>query len=323
LRQDLVVSGFEGVGMTVKRVAAVIGFCLFGLLGHSWAAEPTGAAFCVTCHDSDDLTDMSRSAHGFVADKRTPDCISCHGPSTEHAYDPNKAAVTPKPDVTFGKKFGKNNAVAVADRNNRCLTCHDKDAKRALWAGSQHQYADMACDSCHVVHANKDKALNRRTQADTCYSCHKEQRNQLNKESHHPVPEGKMTCSDCHNVHGSAGPKLVKRDSINDTCYTCHAEKRGPFIHQHDPVAEDCSNCHVSHGSANVGMLKVRAPLLCQQCHTSHPASSVASLGASANSSGVSAISTWQGRSCMNCHTQVHGSNNPSVTNSATRSFMR
>jgi hypothetical protein len=23
----------------------------------------------------------------------------------------------------------------------------------------------------------------------------------------------------------------------------------------------------------------------------------------------------WQGRSCLNCHTQVHGSSNPSATN--------
>ena len=39
-----------------------------------------------------------------------------------------------------------------------------------------------------------------------------------------------MTCSDCHNVHGSVGPALAKRDSTNETCYTCHAEKRGPFV---------------------------------------------------------------------------------------------
>jgi hypothetical protein len=32
-------------------------------------------------------------------------------------------------------------------------------------------------------------------------------------------------------------------------------------------------------------------------------------------SSGKNVVNLWQGRSCMNCHTQVHGSNNPSVTN--------
>ena len=34
-----------------------------------------------------------------------------------------------------------------------------------------------------------------------------------------------------------------------------------------------------------------------------------------ATSGGKNVVAMWQGRSCMNCHTQVHGSNNPSVTN--------
>jgi hypothetical protein len=31
----------------------------------------------------------------------------------------------------------------------------------------------------------------------------------------------------------------------------------------------------------------------------------------------------WQGRSCMNCHTQVHGSNNPSSTVFTPKTLMR
>ncbi len=112
-----------------------------------------------------------------------------------------------------------------------------------------------------------------------CYTCHKEQRVQMSKPSHHPVPEGKMKCSDCHNVHGSIGPKLAKRDSTNDTCFTCHAEKRGPFVHQHEPVVEDCSNCHNPHGSTVAAMLTTRPPVLCQQCHTPHVAGEVGALG--------------------------------------------
>jgi DmsE family decaheme c-type cytochrome len=323
--------------MSIKRVIAIAGLLVSGWLSPAWAAaeaevEPTGAAFCVTCHDSDDMTDNSRSAHGFVADKRAPDCISCHGKSEAHTYNPAKLTPQPKPDVTFGKTFGKVSTVAADARNRSCQSCHDKDQKRALWSGSTHENAGITCDTCHQVHVNKDKILNKKVQADTCYTCHKEQRTQLNNASHHPVPEGKMTCSDCHNVHGSAGPKLVKRDSINDTCYTCHAEKRGPFVQQHDPVAEDCSTCHNSHGSTIAGMLKTRAPMLCQQCHTPHVTGNVGAVGGQSGvyapaaagqilpqvnsfSSGKNVVNMWQGRSCMNCHTQVHGSNSPSSTN--------
>ena len=325
--------------MRIKRAIAVVGLSLMGLLGPVWAAEPTGAAFCVTCHDDEDLPDMSRSAHGFSADKRVPDCISCHGASPTHARKPADAKERPRPDITYNKKFGKVTPVEAGVRSRTCQTCHDKDANRALWSGSQHQAADVACDTCHTVHANRDKALVKATQVDVCYTCHKEQRSQMNRPSHHPVPEGKMTCADCHNVHGSAGPKLAKRDSTNDTCYTCHAEKRGPFVHQHDPVVENCANCHNPHGSSVAPLLTARAPMLCQQCHTPHVAGGVGALGGQSGvytlapgqlaplitgtSNGKNVVNLWQGRSCMNCHTQVHGSNNPSTTNSTPRLLMR
>jgi DmsE family decaheme c-type cytochrome len=137
-----------------------------------------------------------------------------------------------------------------------------------------------------------------------------------------------MACSDCHNPHGSAGPKLARRDSTNDTCYMCHAEKRGPFVQSHPAVTEDCASCHSPHGSSVAGMLKARAPILCQQCHTPHVAGSVGAIGGqpgvlpprvsgqansevNAASSGLNVVNIWQGRSCLNCHTQIHGSNNP------------
>ncbi|MGI9134710.1 MAG: DmsE family decaheme c-type cytochrome [Rhodoferax sp.] len=302
--------------MQTKRFWAIVALCLMGLCG-TVSAAPTGAALCVTCHDEEDLPDMSKTPHGFAADARAPDCISCHGSSDKHVKKPSAN----KPDRMFIREL----ALPAAQRSAVCQTCHAKDAKRALWAGSQHDNADVACNTCHKIHTNKDRVLSKATQTEVCYTCHKDQRAQMNKPSHHPVPEGKMACSDCHNPHGSAGPKLAKRDSTNATCYTCHAEKRGPFVHQHDPVVEDCANCHTPHGSVIAGMLKTRAPLLCQQCHTPHSSGAIGAVGVpnANNASGKSVANLWQGRSCMNCHTQVHGSNNPSTTNSTPQLLMR
>jgi DmsE family decaheme c-type cytochrome len=323
--------------MRVRAVLAALAIVLAAGGGAAWAAQDAEASkACVKCHDAEDLPDMSRSAHAAVADPRTPGCVTCHGPSPTHINKPEGVKERPRPDVTFGR----NSPVAAAERNGACLACHKKDAKRALWGGSQHEAADLACSSCHKVHANHDKVLARATEKDVCLTCHKEQRTQMARPSHHPVPEGKMGCSDCHNPHGSAGPKLAKRDSINDTCYTCHAEKRGPFVHSHEPVAEDCSICHNPHGSTVAAMLKTRPPMLCQQCHTPHVAGGVGALGGqrgvfppaapgqvapaiAANSSGKNVVNLWQGRSCMNCHTQVHGSNNPAATNPTPRFLMR
>ena len=314
--------------MRIKSVLAVLGLCAYGLLGSAWAlTDAEISAQCVECHDEEDLPDWSKSAHAVTVDKRTPTCVSCHGPSPTHIDKPEGVSGRPTPD----RVFRKNGGAQPNERSEACLSCHDKDAKRMLWAGSQHSEADVACTACHKIHVNEDKVRTRLGEVQVCYTCHKEQRVQMSKPSHHPVPEGKMKCSDCHNVHGSIGPKLAKRDSTNDTCFTCHAEKRGPFVHQHEPVVEDCSNCHNPHGSTVAAMLTTRPPVLCQQCHTPHVAGEIGALGGQpgvftqpgpgqnpavmANSSGKNVVNLWQGRSCMNCHTQVHGSNNPSVTN--------
>jgi DmsE family decaheme c-type cytochrome len=338
--------------MRLKIKLAALALSAGVLLGHAVpaaaavvAAARADPAVCIECHDDEDLPDMSRSAHAPLKKKAVqgaapgaaiPDCISCHGASPTHVKKPEGVKDRPAPDVVFSKKTR-----ADADaRSDICMSCHQKDSKRHLWAGSAHQRADLACSSCHKVHTNRDKVMAKLTQADTCYACHKEQRTQLAKLSHHPVPEGAMTCSDCHNAHGSAGPKLARRDSTNATCTSCHAEKRGPFVHAHEPVADDCTSCHNAHGSNIAAMLKARPPMLCQQCHTPHVAGGVGAVGGqrgvftpaipgrtepliTSNVSGKNVVNLWQGRSCMNCHTQVHGSNNPSTVNATPQLLQR
>ena len=141
-------------------------------------------------------------------------------------------------------------------------------------------------------------------EVDTCFQCHKNKRAEIWRSSHMPVREGKMTCTSCHNPHGSTADTLLKEATVNDTCYKCHAEKRGPFLFEHAPVRENCANCHDPHGSTNDFMLKISRPRLCQQCHSAasgHPANP-------RNPVSVYAIN----RECQNCHSQIHGSNSPS-----------
>jgi len=310
--------------MRIRNAVVALGLCLCGLVGSAWAAVDAQASkACLQCHE-ENAENMAKSAHSVAADARTPTCVSCHGASGKHAGNPTEA----KPDRLFSGK----SALPAADASAVCLDCHEKDTKRALWAASAHPAADVGCGNCHKVHVNRDRALAKTTQSEVCFACHKEQRTQISKPSRHPLAEGKMACSDCHNVHGSAGPKLARRDTTNDTCYTCHAEKRGPFAHAHEPVTEDCAICHNPHGSAIPGMLKVRAPILCNQCHTPHVTGELGAVGGqrgvfppaapgqgtpaiTSGTTGKNVVNIWQGRSCMNCHTQVHGSNNPSATN--------
>lgn len=296
--------------VTAMQVAA-LGTALLGgsaaLAGDDLVLK--GDAKCTVCHDESDspgVLAIGKTKHGTQADGRTPTCTSCHGESEGHlGY--KGSGKPPAPDRVFGKK-SKNTA---AEKNSACLACHQNDSKRHLWAGSAHEMADVACTSCHEVHAAHDKVRDKRTQPEVCFACHKEQRSQFNKPSHHPALEGKVACSDCHNPHGSAGPKLMKRDSVVETCYACHMEKRGPFVHNHRPVSDDCTNCHMPHGTTADNLLKARPPMVCYQCHTGHGTPGVAGIAAALNQVSKATTNIEQARGCLNCHTEIHGSNNP------------
>ncbi|MGZ5036144.1 MAG: DmsE family decaheme c-type cytochrome [Usitatibacter sp.] len=310
----------------LPALAAAAGFLFFAHAGLAAGADDKkdlvlrGDAKCTRCHDAGDdypVLAIGQTRHGVKADGRTPTCTSCHGESDRHANKPAEATERPKPDVTFRGK-GKSEAHT---QNGACLTCHSA-SKRAHWSGSKHEMEGLACTNCHAVHTPQDKVLSKVTQPEVCFACHKTERAQTHRISHHPINEGKVVCSDCHNPHGSTGPKLLAEDSVNDTCYTCHAEKRGPFLWEHAPVTDDCTNCHTPHGSTNSPLLKARAPWLCQECHSGDHAKNLYS-GANLPGGNVTTINGQQGianqsppaqlnaRACMNCHVLVHGSNHP------------
>ena len=287
-----------------------------------------GAQSCLKCHNETPVIYILQTPHAVKADSRTPfadhECESCHGASPLHMTTKGKDRVSPT--VVFkGPK-----ASPVEARNKVCISCHESGL-RMNWQGSQHQNNEVACVSCHTIHAAKDPVLVKQTQPEKCFTCHAEQRAESFEYSHHPIREGKVVCSDCHNPHGTVGPKLLKENTVNDTCYTCHAEKRGPFLWEHEPVREDCTNCHVPHGSNQARLLKDRLPFLCQDCHNTggHNANpfSASNLpgteGAPANfrtaatapgplGNGATSVSPrMMARGCVNCHSNIHGSNSP------------
>ncbi len=267
-------------------------------------------AKCTRCHDETEeypVLSIGKTKHGTRADQRTPTCTSCHGESDTHANKPEGAIERPAPE----RGFSKRSKTPMEDRSAACLTCH-QGGKRIHWQRSLHASSEVTCASCHKVHATHDPARDKMAQTEVCYACHKEQRAQMMRPYRHPVAEGKVACSDCHNPHGSAGPKNMVRDSVNDTCFTCHMEKRGPFVRSHQPVQEDCSICHNPHGTSNPSLLKVRAPFLCQTCHEprGHPSTAPDDTPVGGGNPGTSQA-VIMARGCVNCHTNIHGSNNP------------
>jgi DmsE family decaheme c-type cytochrome len=265
------------------------------------ADEYAGEDTCLVCHEGQSV---KGTAHGRSYNERTPasthGCESCHGPGKAHAD-----AEGDKSKIKNPAKLGVREASAI------CTTCHDR-AKHALWDGSQHDMRQVGCTSCHSVHsASGDKQLKAKSESVLCGTCHRNIVNRQYRFNHMPVREGKMTCSSCHNVHGTQNVKLLAEGgTVTQSCVTCHTEKRGPFLWEHFPVTESCTTCHDPHGTSNDRMLVAKQPFLCQRCHvTSRHPPTVYEGYVLQNSTNANKI---YGRSCVVCHQQVHGSNAPS-----------
>ncbi len=270
-------------------------------------AEFVGADQCKGCHQAI-KGHYAHTKHAIAFEKNPgnalerKNCEACHGPGSRHSEHPlEKNAIV---------NFQQDSDLPKPVINGQCLQCHD-GGERLHWDNSIHDSNDLMCSDCHNPMARFSKRGLQRTSSvnDTCISCHKTQEAEFKKRSHMPVLEGKVSCVDCHNPHGSSSETLLKADTVNQVCYNCHQEKRGPFVYEHAPVRENCINCHKPHGSNHEFLLNVARPFLCQSCH-SH-SQHVNDLLTAEAGPGAKSDARVVGRSCQNCHSQIHGSNHP------------
>ena len=309
-------SGIRMKLISISRYSVLLGVCL--LLSSATFGQSSddadipystmGADMCLACHrNNQTVLAIFKTKHAMPSDPRSPfgagqlQCEACHGPGGLHI----SGGGIGEPVI----RFAADSAASVETQNNMCLECHTGDVGFA-WHGGPHDDNEVRCAGCHQSHTPNDAVLKTSTQAEKCFDCHAFRKSDSLKAYSHPLREGKMACTNCHSPHGATTEQQLVRQSVNDTCFQCHAEKRGPFLWEHAPVAEDCSNCHNPHGSNHPGMLAKRAPLLCQSCHSQsgHP-----SIAYDADGLATGTPSQYLlGQSCLNCHSQVHGSNHPS-----------
>jgi len=267
-------------------------------------AHFVGSKACATCH-APLIAEFKKTLMGKIGDtpkgKGKFECENCHGPGSAHVKAGGGRG------VGGILSFGADDPRSAEEKNGICLACHQR-GERTYWAGSVHEERGLACTNCHTVM----KAVSRKFQLkttkinETCFQCHNLQRAQIQYSSHMPLREDKISCTDCHNPHGSPTEKLIRQASVNDNCYSCHAEKRGPFLFEHTPVRENCLNCHTPHGSNYENLLIVARPRLCANCHTTFHSGA---LGQAANPRFNTTAALQNG--CGNCHSQIHGSNHP------------
>jgi len=263
------------------------------------SAEYVGSKKCQECHP-DQVAAFAKTLHGraWGGGEKPADrgCESCHGPGGQHVNNPSKETIL---------TFGKGSKQTADERSATCRSCHNKTPGLTFWEMGQHKKNDVACSSCHRIHVKKMGP-----QYETCFICHKNIRFETHKISRHPILEGKVKCSDCHNPHGTLSHSMIKADNTNQLCYKCHADKRGPYVWEHPPVEEDCLKCHTPHGSKNQKLTIGNIPNLCQHCHDwqRHPGTFY---DGKTSFAGPSPSNRFFARSCLNCHNQIHGSYAP------------
>lgn len=281
-------------------------------------ANYVGARNCLSaCHFHDKIKqDFDASTMGAQLSKKSGmplvDCESCHGPGSLAIEGLTSEKV--EMQAKEGKQTTCDYMMLInlktlpsQAKSLICLRCHTANATFNLhnWNASSHASGDISCSDCHNVHIGPDLKVQPTKMADMCDKCHPREKAEFLLPSHHPVPEKRVFCNDCHDPHGTISDKLLRKPTVRETCAQCHAEKEGPFVFQHAETTEDCMACHSPHGSPNNNLLNVPVPFLCLQCHAGHRTGTGATQ--------LERKGAFYTR-CTDCHSQIHGTDLPSAS---------
>jgi DmsE family decaheme c-type cytochrome len=232
----------------------------------------------------------------------TRSCESCHGPGSKHTESTSAA------DIRNPAKL------RVAEADKGCLACHLNQPTHVGRVQNSHARNQVSCVTCHSIHKSPEELVPRRAAAINakCATCHTAVWASFQRPHKHKLPEGAMSCVDCHNPHGSILPRSITTVSANEPgCLKCHGDKRGPFVFEHAPVRlEGCASCHEPHGSANPRMLnRQEVRFTCLECHANTPRTSVASNTLGGIPPAFHDLRSPRFQNCTICHLKVHGSN--------------
>jgi DmsE family decaheme c-type cytochrome len=290
---------------TEALVCALMAIAAVSAAGQDSPSTRAGSEACQACHEDISNAFAKNPHHSIETDSKRgwkgQACESCHGPAQKHT---ESASVE---DILNPAKL----TAVAADKI--CLSCHLNQPTHVGRLQSSHAKDQVSCTTCHKVHANGPFGLVARKAAAVnaqCATCHTSVWSQFQKPFKHRLPEGAMSCVDCHNPHATFTADSMRSSFGNEPgCLECHSDKRGPFVFEHAPMRlEGCAACHEPHGSANPRMLvRHEQSLVCLECHANLSAAT-----ANGKIGGVPPafhdLRSSRFQNCTVCHSKIHGS---------------
>lgn len=306
---------------------------------------PVAAGFCSACHEFSDP-----AAHRFELKRQGAAlCSFCHVGKS------NLKGMVVHPPVVDGKctdchnPHGSNRRFMLNGNTNRelCLSCHE-----TVLAGGGNVHSpiqrDNDCLQCHVAHVSLHEKLLKDTPVALCMSCHSAVFDPIFRAREHTsllatgisigqptanvvaaategpfVHEPLLTgdCYQCHEVHASDHPSLLRQESVT-LCTECHEPVKlaaQSAAITHSPMMDDvaCLNCHVPHHS-DYAKLMLNEPLqTCLQCHDveiPRPDGTVVTSLADLLFPNIKLHAPVAEGDCKSCH-NVHGSEHAALLN--------
>jgi DmsE family decaheme c-type cytochrome len=291
---------------TEALVCVLMAIAAASAAGEDTPSPRAGSEACQACHEDISNAFAKNPHHVVEADSRRgwkgQACESCHGSAQKHTESASAEDIRNPAKLT---------AVAA---DKICLSCHLNQPTHVGRLQSSHAKDQVSCTTCHKIHANGPFGLvARKAMAvnEQCAKCHTSVWSQFQKPFKHRLPEGAMSCVDCHNPHGSFKPGMMQIFAANETgCFRCHGDKRGPFTFEHAPVRfEGCATCHEPHGSANPRMLvRQEVRLVCLECHANLPVAAKTNAVLGVVPPAFHDLRSPRFRNCTVCHQKIHGS---------------
>ena len=271
---------------------------------------------------------MSRSAHAVTTDPRTPSCVSCHGPSQSHAVK-EKGKKQGTPDRVLRRRIGAARGRAqrrvpelpqqrlqarVVGRqpapDHRRGLQHLPQGARQQGRGAEQGHADRGLLRLPQGAARADQpAVAPSDPGGEDELLRLPQRARLGRaeagaSATTPTTPAtpampKSAAPSCTSISRSPTTARIATTRTAARCRRCWWRARR------------CCASNATRRTWPAAWARWAASPVCsrRRCRRSLRRPS------RGTSSGKNVVNIWQARSCTNCHTQVHGSNNPSTTN--------